>query len=248
MQTKFWDTVADKYFESIMSPFEASVQNPIYYYLNKLDGRDKTVIDIGCGIGNLIPHLAERFSKVTAIDISPKMVEQSIERNKFNNVSFHVMDTLNLEKLGMKFDVAVSINSIIDPSIKNANLMMKQVNDILEPEGRFLAIFPAMEAIIYHTMLLLDKYLKEGMDETQAKIKAAKVHKKRFDFIFGLDEEGLSQKYYYKFELPYRLKEAGFKSIVIRKVFYPWKVCEESDFESFPGKKPMWDWFVSARK
>jgi len=249
MQKKYWDDVAKKYFEHIMSPFEEGVRNPLFEYIDKTEGKHKSVIDIGTGIGNAIPHLAKKFTHVIAIDISEKMIEVAKENHKFDNVSFFVRDARNLEEFYDKFDTAVAVNSIIAPSLKDLEKIISEVYKVLKAGGNLIAIFPSMEAILYQAMLVEEAVLEETGDEKKAKIMTVReVGKNRFSFIFGIDREGFQQKYFYKFEVGYRLRKAGFKHIRMRKVFYPWNVSAESGFSAFHGKPHMWDWFVVAEK
>ncbi len=249
MKKRYWDSVAKEYFEHIMSPFQEGVKNPLYEYIDKLEGTDKTAIDIGTGIGNAIPHLAGRFSKVTAVDISDKMIETAKERHRFENVEFLVRNAADLAEFHGKYDVAVAVNSIIVPSVKDIEKMISEAFNVLKPGGKFLAVFPAIEAILYQAMLVYEAVLDETGDEKKARLRTVReIGRARFDFLFGIDREGFSQKYYYRFEIKYRLKKAGFKSIRMRKVYYPWEISAESGFIPFQGKPHMWDWFAVAEK
>lgn len=249
MKQKYWDKVAKKYFENIISPFQEGVKNPLYEYIDRFEGRDKSVIDIGTGIGNAVPHLAGRFSRVAALDFSEKMVEVARERHKFENVEFFVRDARHLEEFHGKFDVAVAVNSIIAPSVKDVEKIISEAYNVLRPGGKLLAVFPSMEAILYQAMLVYETVLEETGDEKKAVTRTRReLGSKRFDFLVGLDKEGFAQKYFYRFEIKYRLKRAGFKRIKVRKVYYPWNISEEAGYSSFHGKPHMWDWFVIAEK
>jgi hypothetical protein len=59
-------------------------------------------------------------------------------------------------------------------------------------------------------------------------------------------EAARAQKFFYAFELAYRLRRAGFRRVRIGKVFYPWDTV--GGYERFPGEPPMWDWLVRARR
>ena len=51
-----------------------------------------SVLDIGCGIGSLVFHLAPRCSRVVGIDISSKMINHAKKRQReklYPNVTFH---------------------------------------------------------------------------------------------------------------------------------------------------------------
>ncbi len=249
MKKKYWDSVAKKYFEHIMSPFQENVKNPLYEYIEKFEGKNKSAIDIGTGIGNAIPHLAGRFSDVVAIDISETMIEVAKKNHKFGNLSFFVRDARNLEEFYDKFDIAVAVNSIIVPSLKDIEKMISEIYKTLKNGGKLLAVFPAMESILYQAMLVHESALEEtGSEKEAAEAALEEVGEQGFDFILAIDKQGFEQKYFYRFEIQYRLKKAGFKHIRIRKVYYPWDVSAESGFSPFPGKPHMWDWFVVAEK
>ncbi len=249
MKKRYWDSVAKKYFENIMSPFQEGVKNPLYDYIDKFEGKDKSAIDIGTGIGNAIPHLAGRFAHVTAIDISDKMIEVAKEKHKFENISFFVRDAADLGEFHGKFDVAVAVNSIIVPSVKDLEKIMGECCKVLKPGGRLLAVFPSMEAILYQAMLVYETVLQETGSEKKARLRTSReLGAKKFDFLTGVDKEGFAQKYFYRFEVNYRLKKAGFKNIRVSKVFYPWEISQESGYSPFHGKPRMWDWFVVAEK
>ena len=69
MDAQAWDRIAGAYFDEISTPFQAEVVNPLLDYLDGLPGREElTIADLGCGIGNLLPFLAERFKTVVAVD------------------------------------------------------------------------------------------------------------------------------------------------------------------------------------
>ncbi len=249
MKKRYWDGVAKKYFENIMSPFREGVKNPLYDYIDKLEGKDKTLIDIGTGIGNAIPHLAGRFAHVTAIDISDKMIEVAKGKHKFDNVEFLVRNAAALQEFYGQFDVAVAVNSIIVPTIKDLEKILKETCKVLKDGGRLLAVFPSMEAILYQAMLVYEAVLEETGSEKTARLRTAReLGAKKFDLLMGIDKEGFAQKYFYRFEIKYRLRKAGFKNIRVRKVHYPWEISAESGYAPFHGKPRMWDWFVVAEK
>lgn len=67
--------------------------------------RTEAALDFGCGVGRLLPPLAERFATVHAIDISPSMLD--LARNNttgFDNIQFH----RNLNSFEGKLDLVHS--------------------------------------------------------------------------------------------------------------------------------------------
>ncbi|MBI4895069.1 MAG: class I SAM-dependent methyltransferase [Candidatus Aenigmarchaeota archaeon] len=253
INVKAWDKTAKDYFTEVVSPFAKGVENPIYWYIEKkVDySKRKSVIDIGTGIGNLLPFLSKEFKEVVALDISPKMIEKA-KKNAGNleNVKLLVKDARDLKEFYNQFDVAVSVNSILLPEIKSIEKILLEIYNVLNDDGVFIGIFPSMDALLYRAVLEHEKAIEDGDDEKTALEKTLKaIDADKFDFVLGTFKyHDMVQKHYYKFELMYRLWKAGFKNIRMRKVFYPWEVYEDEDLLEFKGKPELWDWFIFAEK
>jgi len=253
-EVREWEEVAtvSEYFESVLSPFAKGVVNPLDSELKKIrSAKKKYVIDLGTGVGNAIPLFSKTFKHVTAIDFSPSMVEKTAQRSrKFKNVTCAVGDMRDLQKYHNKFDVAVSINSIILPTHEEVTQMLKEAYKVLKPKGLFFGVFPSMDAQLYIAMLTFQREYELTGNESKAKQRTNElIDRKKYNFVFGTYEaEGANQKFYYEFELHHRLKAAGFKDIRVDKVFYPWSLCDLEDTQSFRKYPKFWDWFVSCKK
>ena len=250
MKPKKWDKISENYHDIIISPFQKGVKNPLFNKIERIGGtKDKTVMDAGCGTGELLGVLSSKFKKVYAIDFSSKMIEKAKESNKEDNIEFSIEDLRNLSKFENTCDVIISVNSILGPKVKDTNLALRSIYTTLKENGIFFGIFPSMESIIYHGFLIFEKNLEIEKDEEKALTKAKKImERNKYDLIKGTytDDDG-EQKFYYRFELKLRMKETGFRDIKISKVLYPWGKAT-GDFDDFPGKPKMWDWFVTAYK
>lgn len=55
-------------------------------------GRDRAVLEIGCGVGRLTAALADQFGRVLGVDVAPTLIEEAQRRNTHENVSFEVCD------------------------------------------------------------------------------------------------------------------------------------------------------------
>jgi len=252
-EIKAWDKTAKKYFEEVDSPFAKGVENPIYWYIdNKIDSsKKKSVIDVGTGIGNMIPFLSKKFKEIVAIDISSKMIEQAKKTTEsMDNVKLLVRDAKDLTEFYNQFDVAVSVNAILSPKIADIEKILLEIYNVLNDEGVLIAIFPSMDAILYRAVLEHEKAIEEGSDEKEALEKTNKaINVEDCDFVLGtVKYHDMTQKHYYRFELLYRLWKAGFKNIRMRKVNYPWEMQEQEELQVFKGKPELWDWFVFAEK
>ena len=249
MEAKDWDQVANKYFEEIGSPFAKGVDNKLFKSLAHIaKHQNKSVLDLGCGIGNLLPFLSKTFKKVVGLDFSSAMLKIARKRCKsLNNITILKGDMRNLKQFYSKFDVVTAINSILMPSIEDINIIFSELYNVLKQKGRFIGIFPSIESDLYRAMLT---YEREFIESKSARTAKKNTHiiigKDTYDFLLGIFNNKGKQKHYYCFELKYRLKNAGFKNIKISKLHYPWQHCVDDDINFFQGKPQLWDWLVSA--
>lgn len=250
MRSTDWDKVAERYFEEVDSPFMKGVKNPIPRMLGQVkNASEKSVLEIGCGLGTLTPSLARRFKRVIGIDISRRMIELAEKKHgNLKNVEFKVMDALNICRLQRKFDVVVTVNGIIMPNIQKVNKVLRRARRVLKRGGVFLGIFPSADAVVYQAMVSYDlEYDRLGKRKI-ARLRASRlISKKKHDFCYGLFNYDGKQKWFYGQELEYRLKKAGFKDIRICKVRYPWSHPRSDELLGKNLYEAPWDWVVSAK-
>jgi SAM-dependent methyltransferase len=251
-QDRHWSRHAARYDEVFLDPYAPGVENPLWAALEAVpDAAHKTVADLGCGIGPLLPFLVERFDRVIALDFATGMLErakarlgpESAVRVRFLHRSMH-----DLNDLAGQLDVAVTVNSLVMPDVRLIDRTLRAIRASLKPEGRLLGIVPAIDAIAYHVMLLMDRALDRGLEPKEAeRLAALQAERRYYDFVFGRFRfQGLRQKFWYPFELEYRLTRAGFTAIDLGKVLYPWdeSLTGGGDLNEFPRS---WDWFFQAR-
>jgi len=68
-----------------------------------------------------------------------------------------------------------------------------------------------------------------------------------YDFAFGrFSFQGLRQKFWQPFEIRHRLAKAGFASVELGHVLYPWddSLAGSADLAAYPRS---WDWSFLAR-
>lgn len=153
----------------------------------------------------------------------------------------------DLDDLAGRLDLAVSVNSLVMPDVRLIDGTLRAIRASLKPSGQFLGIVPALDAISYHMMLLMDGSLDQGFPPGEAeKLAALHAERRHYDFAFGrFHYEGLRQKFWQAFEVEYRLRKAGFALSEIGKVLYPWDDSQAgaAALAAFP---PTWDWFFRA--
>jgi SAM-dependent methyltransferase len=248
-QSHHWSRAARSYEQEFIDPYRADVRSPLLRELRRLADPGKTAADLGCGIGPLLPFLAEHFQTVYAVDFAEGMLERARRRcDGLANVEFLQRRLSDLAPLAGKVDVAVAVNSLIIPDVRELEACLRQVRLVLRPGGRFLGIVPAMDAVHYFTMLLVDRALATGMPPAKARQNAAHhAEHALYDFAFGgFRYEGLEQHFWQPFEIGYRLRRAGFRGVRLAKVHLAWEQFGAGgDLQDQP---PPWDWFFRAER
>ena len=92
------------------------------------------VLDVACGTGVLIPYyLGRGVSSVTAIDISPKMIEIAVNKFQSKNVSF-ICDDAVTHRFDTEFDNIVVYNAF--PHFGNPDKLLSNLSSCLKRGGK----------------------------------------------------------------------------------------------------------------
>lgn len=250
-QDRAWSRHAANYDEVFLDPFRPGVDNPLLRALDRVDEPgSKTVIDLGCGTGPLLPVLEPKFGRVVALDFAPGMLRQARARlgRRADRIEWLNRPMHELDDLEGQIDVAVAVNSVVMPDTRDIDRALAAIFRVLKPGGLFLGVVPSIDAIHYSTMLVMDRALDQGRSPEEAeRLAASDVEHHLFEFAFGRFRfQGLSQKFWQPFELEYRLKKAGFSSITLEKLLYPWD-DDIAGGAQFADQPPSWDWTFEAR-
>ncbi|EKI9416047.1 methyltransferase domain-containing protein [Salmonella enterica] len=102
--------------------------------INKLNLRDKFILDVATGTGNMIPLLhAKKPYCIKAIDISENMI--NIARKKYPIIDFYVADITNLPFNDNSFDLVISNFGV--QHFYNIEQSFSEISRILKPDGIF---------------------------------------------------------------------------------------------------------------
>jgi SAM-dependent methyltransferase len=246
-QARYWSEVAGRYEQEFVDPYHRR-RNPLLDALAAVpDARTKTAADLGCGIGPLLPILAERFRRVIAVDFAPGMLARARERCAgLGNIEFHERALTDLSAWAAQVDVACAVNSLVMPQVGEIERVLAEIRTILRPGGVLMGIVPAMDSVHYQTMLLVDRARQTGMPEATARQNAASHGEHAlYDFVFGdFRYAGLEQHFWQPFEIHYRLKRAGFRNVRRRRLWLArGQFACAADLRQYP---PPWDWFFRA--
>jgi SAM-dependent methyltransferase len=246
-QDHFWSASTKDYEKAFIDPYAAGVRgNPVKKVLHRLRGRD-AVADLGCGIGPLLPFLSRRYKAVYAVDFAEGMLKRAKQRVRgaanVNFVRASLTDLCDVPPV----DVAVAVNSLLQPNLDDLEASLREVRRILKPEGWFLGIVPAMDAVHYMTMLMLDRARAVGLPPAAARKNAAHhADHALFDFAFSeFRYLGTQQHFWQPAEVGYRFKRAGLVLKRLKKVHLAWnQLTADKSLHELPAP---WDWFFLAR-
>lgn len=98
--------------------------------------KNKSILDIGCGMGHLIEHMMEYTpKKITGVDLSTRMIDYCLTKESFNDAEFKHGDFMDIE-FNQKFDVIVS--SLVFHYIEDFNSLSQKLGDIMNKDGTLL--------------------------------------------------------------------------------------------------------------
>lgn len=108
------------------------------FLLKQLPAQRQEALDIGCGTGEFLRLLSKRFEKVTAIDLSPNMIQVAKQRSQqFPNIDFQVADVMQWEPTAEQFDVIVSIATLHHLPVES---LLPDLKAALKPGGKLIIL------------------------------------------------------------------------------------------------------------
>ena len=154
--TEGWSKSYDKSYDEAYFATHAYLEfenSLIKEEVGKLASRDMA-LDIGCATGRIAFMLAEEFERVVGYDLSPHMVKQAQSKlsNTQKSSAVVIFKQTDLEDSIPEPDSSVSLivmNLGTASDMRNIAGVLKEVERVLKPDGRFFFSFYNKEALVY---------------------------------------------------------------------------------------------------
>ncbi len=150
-QTHSLEASFDLLYSQVSDPYGASA--PYYRYqrlkydtlLSLLPAqRYRSVLDIGCGLGEFTRKIAPYADSVLGIDFSQSAITQArILSAQYDNVDFEQVDVLELgQAIDKKFDLVILADVLyyLSPSDEKLKSICGSIEDLLMPDGVLLLV------------------------------------------------------------------------------------------------------------
>jgi SAM-dependent methyltransferase len=250
MDIAYWESVADRYDAEIFSVLACDREGAVLACIDTVASPEHTAADLGCGVGKWLPHLAARFQRVLAVDVSEKCLEHAkVAAGECDTVAYMTADLAAPGRRFGKFDFVLCVNVAITPDAEIRWALLSNVARCVRSGGHALFVVPSVESALYAKHRLVEQRIRAGEEEERAWLRAAD---KRFRSVLELQRgvveiEKVRTKHYLREELITTLGALHLTVQRVGKVEYPW----ETEFIDPPRwlRQPYpWDWMALATK
>ena len=135
-----YDEAATEYAEVVAAGRAGStspIQPPVLPRLLDYAGdvAERSILDAGCGEGHISRRLAQQGARVTAVDLSPRLIAIAQERDPGTGTTYLVHDlSMPLPQYRTSFDLVVS--NLVLPDVDDYRGYIATLGDVLKPGGR----------------------------------------------------------------------------------------------------------------
>ena len=149
------------------------------------------IIEIGCGLGNLVSHLQDR-EFYCGIDLSLESINYLDEKYvNCTNLRFRCLDINDISVLRLKqyqFDTVVSLNTF--EHISDDMLALRHAYELLDPGGNLLLIVPAHSVLYGSIDQAIGHYRRYSKSDLTSKLSTAGFRLLKVKFINALGAVG----------------------------------------------------------
>ncbi|MCD4814382.1 ThiF family adenylyltransferase [bacterium] len=131
----FWDEYAGKYYDYVS---ELNINSELLRRVAEIVGKNKYILDAGCGTGNLAMRLAAD-NRIIAIDSSAVMLGKAKEKLKnIKSVRVEMGDITAIDFPVGEFEIVVSVNVLFN--LENPRKAIQEAGRVLKSGGMFIVV------------------------------------------------------------------------------------------------------------
>ena len=135
--------------------------------------KDKTVLEVATGTGQIAKHIVKTAVHIEATDASPEMIAEAKRGNCSSKLHFSVQDMFSLPYAGNSFDVVIVSNALHivpqpEKSLREIKRVLKEDGVLIAPtfthaknslRGRIKAYFMRLAGFPLHSRWTSEEYL-----------------------------------------------------------------------------------------
>lgn len=249
MDKKYWDNMADRYDDEIMSSFHDDMNRVIEKEIKKHADKKAVCCDFGCGIGHYSLLLSSLFKRVESFDLSPQLIaEAKLRHASLTNVSFTAADLTKKTARLPKYRFAVCANVLIAEDYGIREKILKAVREAGGKNAEIVFILPSLESALYVNYMMFEWNLRDGMTHEKALKECletvAPASCSPENGIINIDN--VRTKHYLKEEIQSWFTYMGLTVKAVKKVEYRWQT-EFAEPDKWMKEPYPWDWMVTAQ-
>ena len=149
-EKEYYDEIKNWDFSMFEIESEKLTNWDLYEILKQIATKESRILDLGTGGGEKLLKSFPECAEILGTDLSEEMIKtanKNLKESGRKNITFKVMDNLNMDVPDNYFDIVVARNTITDP---------KQIYKTLKPGG-FLLLRGVDKADCWSLKLLFDK-------------------------------------------------------------------------------------------
>ena len=132
-EKEFYDEIKNWDFSKFAIETELLTNWDLYEILKKIANEDSKILDLGTGGGEKLLKSFPKVKEILGTDFSEAMIEtanKNLLESGRDNISFRIMDNLNMDVPDNYYDIVVARNTITNP---------KQIYKCLKKNGYFVS-------------------------------------------------------------------------------------------------------------
>ena len=117
-EKKYYEKIKDWDFSKFEIESESLTKWDLYELLNKIANKDSKILDLGTGGGEKLLKKFPKVKEILGTDFSNGMIEtaqKNLKQSGRKDVTFRIMNNLNMDVPDNYFDIVVARNTITDP-------------------------------------------------------------------------------------------------------------------------------------